>query len=125
MEGHPCPDVIPTRPNIIVSNDSPRRVMAHSPELLGVSLRRVVWRFGFQPGSPQALACGVWTTIPVWVLAVYSGTVLQVYRGSWADQPPAQFTNVLTAALEHEHRENVGRLHPGAERVPEPSAVNG
>lgn len=125
MEGHPCPHMRPARPDIVVPNDSPRRVMACSPELLGVSLRRVVWRFGFQPGSPQALACGVWVSVPVWVLAVYSGTVLDTYRGSWMDQPPAQFINVLLAELEREYRENLGRLHPGAERVPAASAVDG
>lgn len=99
--------------------------MAHTPELLGVSLRRVVWRFGFRPGTVQALATGVWTPVPVWVLAVYSGTVLRLYRGLWVDQPPAQFMNVLVADLEREHRQDVGGLHPGAQPLPETSALRG
>ncbi len=124
MEGHQCPDMIPTRPDIVVPNDSPRRVMACSPELLGVSIRRVVWRFGFQPGSPQSVACGVWTSLPVWVLAMYSGTVLRLYRGSWMDQPPAQFINVLRAELERD-RENLGGLHPREDGVSAAAAVHG
>lgn len=115
MEGDQCSTMRPIRPDIVVPNDSPRRVMAASPELLGVSLRRVVWRFGFRPGGPQALACGVFTSTPVWVLGMYSGTVLELYRGSWMDQPPARFVNVLLAVLEREsHREDFGSLHPGA-----------
>lgn len=126
MEGHPCPAVIPRPPDVVVSGDSPARVMAHTPELLGVSLRRVLWRFGFQPGRLLAMATGVWTTSPVWVMAVYGGTVLDLYRGGWSDQPPAQFLNVMAARLEDDRRE-FGGLHPGPERLsaaaPEPGGA--
>jgi hypothetical protein len=109
--------MMPRLPDIVIEGDSPSRLMARTPELVGLSRRRVVWRFGFQPGRALAVATGLWTPEPVWVLAVYRGTVILVYRGDWTDQPPAQIMNVLSAPLEHDRRD-FSSLHPRPRGVP-------
>lgn len=117
MEGHPCPDMIPRPPEIVIEGDSPARVMARTPELLGLSLRRAVWRFGFQPGRALALATGLWSPVATWALAGHVGTVIRVYRGAWADEPPPVFMNVLEARLEDDRRD-LGGLHPRPPGLP-------
>ncbi len=103
--------MIPRAPDIVIEGDSPARVMARTPELVGLSLRRVVWRFGFRPGSPIAIAADLWSPLATWALAWPIGTVIRVYRGAWADQPPPTFMNVLGARLEDD-RSDFGGLHP-------------
>jgi hypothetical protein len=113
--------VIPRPPDIVIEGDSPARVMARTPELLGISLRRVVWRFGFQPGRALALTTGLWSPLATWALTGHVGTVIRLYRGAWADQPPAAFMFVLSAELEHD-RSDFGGLHPRPPGVPAATA---
>jgi hypothetical protein len=115
--------VIPRVPSIVVPGDSPNRLMARTPELRGVSLRRVAWRFGFRPGTVWAVTTGLSSPFALWVLAGYVGTVIELYTGEWTVEPPSRFLNCQAALLEGWHdRRDIGSLHPRPARVPEPAA---
>lgn len=105
-----------TVPLVVVPGDSPNKVMARTPELMGLSLRRVAWRFGFQPGRVLAQSTGIACPHALWVMAVYSGTVIELVELPWQLEPPHRFLNCLVAPLEHDRRD-LGGLHPGAAGV--------
>lgn len=89
-----------TMPAVVLDDDLfPRRPMARHGMLLGFSLTRALWRFGFVPGSDTSLAFGVYTRSPLWVLALHSGRALETALLSWNDPPPARFLRVVEAKL--------------------------
>lgn len=65
------------RPFVTVTNDTESRIMARSGEIVGFSKSRVVWRFGFLPGSDSARAFGASTDGFLWVISDYNGKVLE------------------------------------------------
>ena len=85
-------------PTVRLEGD-PQRLMSQAGLLLGLSQRRALWRFGFKPDWPIALALHLWTPSPLWVLCFHSGTVIDTYTASWDTEPPSRFTHVLTLAL--------------------------
>lgn len=86
-------------PSLVLRDDSPLRLMSQAGNLLGVSPRRAVWRFGFRSDWPIARALALWTTTPTWVLSFHSGTVIDTFTAPWDTELPFRFTHVLTIAL--------------------------
>lgn len=83
-------------PLVAVDDDPyPRCPMARNGVLVGFSLARTLWRFGFVPGSDLAQAFGVSASRPLWVLCMVSGRPLETALLRWGDQPPARFIHVL------------------------------
>ena len=83
-------------PKVFVEGDPfPLRPMANHGVLVGFSVARTLWRFGFEPGSDIARAFEVWTVSPLWVLCLPNGRPLQTAVLRWVDQPPSRFLHVL------------------------------
>jgi hypothetical protein len=91
--------VILVMPRVALEGDSPACVMSKYGALIGISRARAVWRFGFMPGSLLALAAGVSTIQPMWVLAFHDGHVIETYFSTWDPQLPGRFQRILKAAL--------------------------
>lgn len=86
-------------PSVAVDGDGAERHMAKIGSLLGFSVARAVWRFGFKPGSDIARAFGVSAPRPLYVLAMPQGRVLETLTTAWGDGVPGRFTKVLRAKL--------------------------
>jgi len=91
--------VIPTMPQVALEDDTADHVMAANGALLGFSLARDVWRFGFHPGSLLAATFHVFTVRPMWALSLHNGTVIETYFGPWDAQLPSRFVHILEARL--------------------------
>ncbi|MGH7186575.1 MAG: hypothetical protein ACREIB_09915 [Pseudomonadota bacterium] len=98
-----------TMPRVVVEGDTAARVMACHGQLLGFGRARAVWRFGFVPGGSLARAFRAAAEQPLWALSVHSGTVLEVFAGSWerawplvdlaGSDLPVRFRNTLAVRL--------------------------
>jgi len=87
-------------PAVFLDDDPmPQRPMARHVILVGFSVARVLWRFGFVPNSDLAEAFGVYTQRPLWVLAMPSGRPLETALLAWNDPAPARFLHVVEARL--------------------------
>jgi hypothetical protein len=83
-------------PRVFMDDDPiPHRPMASHGVLIGFSLARTLWRFGFVPDSDIAQAFGVYAARPLWVLCMVNGRPLETALLRWEDQPPARFLSVL------------------------------
>ena len=83
-------------PSVFMEGDpTPMRPMASHGVLLGFSVARTLWRFGFVPNSDLARAFGVAADRPLWVLCLLNGRPLETALLRWEDQPPARFLSVL------------------------------
>ena len=89
-----------TMPAVFLDDDlSPGRPMARHGVLLGFSIARALWRFGFVPNSDIARAFGVETARPLWVLSLHSGRPMETALLSWNEPPPAKFLHVVEAKV--------------------------
>lgn len=86
-------------PQVWMPGDTRDAVMALHGRLLGYSRQRLVWLFGFQPGTLIARAFDVSAAHALWVLSVRTGTVIETYEGPWEVKPPSRFVSILEAAL--------------------------
>jgi hypothetical protein len=84
----------PVQPDINIPGDSSDKIMARSGDVIGITKSRVLWRFGFLPGSDSARAYGVSTPEFVWVKATWDGKALESFRGFGTDLPKT-FRNVI------------------------------
>jgi hypothetical protein len=73
--------------------------MARYGELLGFSVARALWRFGFVTGSDTALAFGVCTARPLYVVCWHTGRVVETMLLAWGDPLPARFAHVVEARI--------------------------
>jgi len=92
--------VISIMPDVRIDGDTRDRIMARSGALLGVSPARALWRFGFKPSTPLAVAFGVYSLGPLYVLATHQGRPLETMLLQWeAPAMPNRFVHVLEAQL--------------------------
>lgn len=92
----------PIQPYPKVAGDSPERIMSRSGALTGLTRTRAVWRFGFLPGSPAALAYGCAYTGKgfLFVLCDKRGKVLETFDG-WGAELPDHFQRITTEPYEY------------------------
>jgi hypothetical protein len=84
------------QPRVFLDDDPyPARPMAAHGSLVGFSIARTLWRFGFSPGSDLAYAFGVHASRPLWVLCTVNGRPIETALLRWEDRPPARFLQVL------------------------------
>lgn len=82
----------------VIVGDSPDSIMSRSADLVGMTDKHAIWRFGFLPHSEAATAYGCAISDGegfVWVLATRrTGKVLDTCRG-YALDLPARFRRVI------------------------------
>jgi hypothetical protein len=76
-------------PKYIVRDEN--RIMARAGNIVGFSKTRVVWQFGFLPESDMSNAFGVSTDGFLWVIADYSGKVLEMTGYCYALDIPERY----------------------------------
>lgn len=87
-------------PQVFLDDDAhPGRPMARYGVLLGFSVARALWRFGFVTGSDISTAFGVCTRTPLYVLCWHTGRVVETALLPWSAPPPARFLHVVEARL--------------------------
>ncbi len=92
--------MLSTMPAVFLEDDrEPGRPMANHGELLGFSLARALWRFGFVPRGDMAGAFGVSTHHPLYVLAWHSGRPVETILLAWNAPLPARFLHTVEAVL--------------------------
>ncbi len=65
------------------------KIMARSPQLMGATKSRRLWRFGFLRGSAMGRAFGVHVenSFFIWILASDKGTVIERWEGPALNMP--------------------------------------
>ena len=83
------------KPYVTVTNDSKDRIMSRSGQIVGFTKTRVVWQFGFLPDSDMAKAFNVSVDGFLWVIADYTGKVLELTGYCYALDLPKRYKNII------------------------------
>jgi len=92
----------PVRPVVMIDGDRVDNIMGNSGWVVGYSRgfefgHRVVWCFGFLPGTPAAKAYGVSVPQQTWVLAKEDGTTKMSVKASSKNDLPQAYLDVLNS----------------------------